>query len=273
MLSVPYTRSATEGTNTQPAIGESVHTQPAGPTNPQKQDEHKNIEKLSVQCPAPTVTGGEGLPPIQQLKALVTRDLVGTQGQYLLKVTQPFSPASSEGELGPDLSELDGVKELLQGQRKGVKRNRPTQRLIIQGQPSQIKPKPSIQNQWLQQPPPPPPAYPPVTTSTSCERVVAEQRDIATRLAATLNHLQEKVTYLYSDHYGICSYLNEADRSAFCKGKQQIQEIVTHMQRAQSTAQEAFFVTSEAQFYKELHRLESLHRKSKLNHLYGTVRY
>ena len=219
------------------------------------------------------MTGGEGLPPIQQLKALATKDLVGTQGQYLLKVTQPFSPTPSEGESGLDIGELEGVKELLQGQRKGVKRNRPTQKLVIQTQTTQTLPKPPVPNQWIRQPPPPPPAYPPVTTSTSCERIVAEQRDIATRLAATLNHLQEKVSYLYSDHYGICSYLNEADRSAFCKGKQQIQEIVTHMQRAQSTAQEAFFVTSEAQFYKELHQLESLHRKSKLNHLYGTVRY
>ena len=109
--------------------------------------------------------------------------------------------------------------------------------------------------------------------TTSCERIVAEQRDIATRLAATLNHLQERVTYLYMDHYGTCSYLNEADRSDFCKGKQQIQELVVQMQRAQSTAQEAAFVTLEARFYRELHALEKLHRKSKLNQLYGTVRY
>ena len=273
MSNVLFTRSATQGTNTEPRTGESAPTPARGPTNYQRETEALIAEKTAItaQCPTTSVTGGESLPPIQQLKNLVTKDLTGSQGQYLLKITQPFSPSQSEGEVVPNLSELEGVKEILQEQRRGVKRCRPGQELEIQVQNTKTLPREAT-FQW-KRPPPPPPVHPPVATSTSCERIVAEQRDIATRLAATLNHLQEKVTYLYSDHYGICSYLNEADRSTFCKGKQQIQEIVTQMQRAQSTAQEAYFVTSETQFYKELHQLETLHRKSKLNHLYGTIRY
>ena len=269
MLKEQYTKSATLGNNSRLVTGGSGSTPVVGPMNSQNANQQGPIiENSNVQRPQVNVTGGEGLPPIQQLQNLATKDLVGNQGQSLLKVAQPFSPEETDSETGLQISELEGVKEILQGTRRKARRNRcgPAAQLTTQTSPYQTS-----QPLWLQ--PPPPPPYPRTHVTTSCERIVAEQRDIATRLAATLNHLQERVTYLYADHYGICSYLSEVDRSDFCKGKQQIQEVVTRMQRAQSTAQEATFMTLEAQFYKELHVLEKLHRKSKLNHLYGSVRY